>query len=322
MGADFTYPLPIRVEPADDEAGLGLLFRVLTANGISFRDAQHWLGIKTWNPIKPQDIKVLSWVATVDQSWLVQRSVLALGREASRSYGLMGHRFGEGATEYHHSAKICPQCVSRNKYHRVTWQLRCICCCIEHAQVLSECCPHCGALIRWNRPAIDICRCGSFLTTVGTQSDLPCHIKNWVEWVETRLFHSESCVPASNYGLPAFFSSLSIDGAFRVVLAVGMLPDMNSLPAQASAAATTSAGMATIVSRGIDRLLSIGSELAGIRSFEPLIHFPALERLRAVGSSPADRNCASVLINYLQAGAKVGLDKRGRFYRGQLPLFH
>lgn len=321
MGADLIHPLPIKVEAADDEAGLGVLCRVLFANGISFREARYWLGLKSWNPIKAQDIKLLAWIASVTQSWLAQRTVISLEQGACRSYGLMGHLFCEGAIDYHHSAKICPLCVKRKKYHRVTWQLRCVCCCIEHGLILSERCPHCGNLIRWNRTAIDICSCGGFLTTVGTQSDLPQHVQNWVEWVETRLLHAEFSKPASNYGLPAFFNSLSIDGAFRVVLAVGLLPEMISHPAQASTSAKTSTGMAAIVSRGVERLHSLGNELADIRSLEPVMHVPTLERMRTIAASVADANCASVLLNYLRIGTKRELEQRGRSHCGQLPLF-
>lgn len=322
MGADFTNALPISLEPADDESGLGIVFRVLLANGLSFRDAQHWLGLKTWNPINAQDIKVLAWIASVPQSWFAQRTVVTLERRPFRSYGLMGHRFGEGAADYLHSAKICPLCVKRNKYHRVTWQLRCICCCVEHALILSERCPHCGNLIRWNRPAIDICSCGGFLTTVGASSDLPLHVLNWVEWVESSLFHFEFRKPASSYGLPSFFSSLSIDGAFRVVLSVGLFPEVRFPPALAAASAQTSTGMAAIVARGIERLLSIGNELADIHSLNSIIHVPALERMRTIAATVADSNCASLLLNYLRADSKLGSEQRGRFHRGQLPLFN
>ena len=322
MGADLTHALPISVVPAEDESGLGVIFRVLLANGLSFRDAQHWIGLKSWNPVKSQDVKVLAWIASLDPFWLAQRTVLAIERSPIRSYGFMGHRFGEGAADYLHSAKICPLCVKRNKYHRVTWQLRCICCCIKHALILSERCPHCGNLIRWNRPAIDICSCGGFLTAVGAPSELPLHVQNWVEWVESRLFHSESCKPASAYGLPTFFSSLSIDGAFRVVLSAGLLPEVRFPPALASVSAQTSTGMAAVVPRGIERLLSIGNELADIRSLNPIIHVPTLERMRTIAVSVADLNCASVLLDYLRADSRFGPEQRGRFHRGQLPLFN
>jgi hypothetical protein len=322
MGVDPARSLPVRVEPADDEGGLGFIFRLLSANGLSFRDAQHWLGLKSWNPLKAQEIKVLAWIAGVDQSWLVDRTVTCLGWDAPRTYGLMGHRFGTGMADYLHSAKLCPLCVKRKKYHRVTWQLRCICCCIEHAALLSERCPHCGNLIRWNRPAVDICSCGRFITAASAMANLPPHVSGWVEWLECRLLNSESYKSAASYGLPTFLGSLSIDGAFRVVVAVGLLPDVNCPLSQASAWATTSIGMAEIVSRGIERLLCLGNRLSDISSIEPLIHLPILERMRTNGASSADINCASVLLNYLRAGSKTHFEQRGRYLRGQLPLFN
>lgn len=322
MCAKSICPLPIGIDSADDEAGLGFLFRALSANGMLFRDAQRWLGLKSWHPMKSNDIRLLAWISGTDPSWLVHRTVLALRGEVHRSFGLLGHRFGPGVVDYLHSAKICPQCVKRKKYYRASWQLRCICCCVEHEWILSEHCPHCGALIRWNRPAIDICSCGAFLTNADASPILPPHVKNWSEWAEERLFHSESNLPAMNYGLPALFNSLSIDGAFRVVLAVGTLPEAHAFQGEVSALAATSTGLVVVVSRGIERLLSLGNQLAEIRALEPVIHSPTLERMRQVAASVADRNCASVLLSYMRSGSRLGLERRGRFQRGQLSLFN
>ncbi len=321
MLLELLHPLPVRIAATDDEAGLSFLFRTLCANGLSLRDGLHWLELKSWNCLRTHDAQTLAWITSAEPVWLSQRIVTVQRRKSPRALGFMGHVFGSGAADFSRSAKLCWQCIKRKKYHRVSWQLRCISCCTEHGAILSDRCPHCDQLIRWNRPAVDICSCGGFLTIASAIEPLSEHVTNWVNWIENRLLFPSGFMPAAHNGLPAFFDSLSIDGAFRVVVAVGLHAEADCAMAKSSALAATSRGMTHIVRRGIERLHCLGNNLADIYSLRTLVHLPILERMRVSGVSVADQNCASVLIDYLRGPSRPALDPRGLYVRGQLSLF-
>jgi hypothetical protein len=56
--------------------------------------------------------------------------------------------------------KICPACLAEQNYCRKIWELSFITACPHHNCLLIDSCQNCETGIRWNRPAVNICRCG------------------------------------------------------------------------------------------------------------------------------------------------------------------
>lgn len=322
MEYEAVYPLPVMIDRIDDESGLSFIFRALQANGLSFLEAMHWLGLKRWYPLRWNEVSALAWVTHAEHSWLQSRVVvLTPTRNTARHYEYMGHTHGEGTVDFIYSRKICPKCFKRNKYHRFAWQLRAVCGCIEHDMVLADRCPVCQRLIGWNRPAIDVCCCGSFLTIMQETQPLAGGVANWIRWAEYRLANQQSLAHAADFDLPFLLESLSLDGAFRVVFAFGLLPSGNSSTPQALAYAKTSIGMNSLISRGISRLHALGQELKNIVALRQTIYEPALERMKITAIDEADTHCAGLILEYLRLGSMNSPEKRGRYRRGQLSLF-
>lgn len=320
MGNEPLWRLPLQVSGAEDESTMSFLYRTLRANGISLRDAQHWLGLKSWTPLHPADLSTLAWISGAERTWLAHRSLVTLGRRTNRRYALLGHELGEGMSDYSHRAKLCPACVKRRKYCKASWQVRYVCGCTEHNQILIERCPRCQRPISWNRPAIDICSCGNFLTAATKPPGLPSGIANWTRWMEFRLADASAVVPAIDFGLPPLLGTLSIDGACRLILILGLLSSATEFLTSAATEAKTTEGMAAVIVRGLNRLTLLGRNLEGIHPLEPMIHIAALERMKTTAIAPGDANCATVLLERLRLDVGGQGEKRGRHIRGQLSL--
>ena len=181
------HPLSVVVTGANDESGMSFIYRSLLANGLSLNEARHWLRLKSWNTLRSNDVIALTWVTRVDQAWLSHRTVISLGNQTPRRFGFLAYEFGEGSLNFTHRARLCPICVKRGKYAKAIWQLRCISACLEHDLILSERCPRCTRVISWDRPAMDICSCGAFLTAMSDTPNRPPGILNWINWIEIRV---------------------------------------------------------------------------------------------------------------------------------------
>ncbi len=321
MGCEFFRPLPIVVNSKHDESGLSFVYRALLANGLSLKEALQWLKLKSWTPIRRNDVNTLAWITGADPMWLAHQMFVSLGSQRTNGYGFMRHKFGEGAVDLIHRAKLCPICVKEQKYTKAAWQLRCVCGCIEHDSVLLDRCPYCCYLIGWQRPAIDICNCGHFLTSTSVLLKLPTNVLDWLRWVDARLADAETIVPATDFELPPILNVLTIDGAFRLVLATGFLTSHTESMASASGRIQTSLGISEVVSRGLTRLSILEEHFNNIHRLESIIYEPALEKMKANAVATEDSNCAAFLLDLLRGYLPKGASKRGRYRRGQLSLF-
>lgn len=314
-------PLPIRLAPGDDESVLSLLFRTAQANGLDLLRLRQWLGLPYWVPLPARSCPALAWISGVPTAWLARRAIQATLHSGERRYLFMDHDFGKGSINFACRGRICPPCVKRRKYTRATWQLRAICGCVEHACILMDNCPICGALLDWQRPAIDICRCGRFLTApVQHPVPLPETVLNWICWNEARLENPETIIPAEAFGLPKLLSPLTIDGALRFVLSIGLQPHPAALDHADDRRHLSSEGTSVLVERALERLTDIGDQPENLASLGSTVHLPALERMRSRGISESDRRFAAWLLTTLQGGRDAA-SKSGRRQRGQLSLF-
>jgi hypothetical protein len=149
---------------------------------------------------------------------------------------------------------------------------------------------------------------------------LPERVSNWIRWNEARLENPETTIPAETFGLPKLLSTLSIDGALRFVLSIGLQPHPAALEHADDRRHLSSEGTCVLVGRALERLTAIGDQLDNLASLGPLAHQPALERLRSHGISESDRRYAAWLLATLQGGRDAA-SRSGRRQRGQLSLF-
>lgn len=291
--------LPIRSALYQDEAGLSFIFRTLNANGLQLSEAQHWLSVGKLAPMNHSELQLWAWATGIEHSRLYERVTVIRRDRGEIRYALSGHQFGVGGTAAHHSARLCPQCLKQWRFHRLSWQLACIPGCAAHDRVLIDRCPHCERVISWSRPAMDICTCGHFLTSKDCAQHLPPLLIPWIRWIKDRLANKDGFIDPRDFGLPELFGALSIDGATRVAVAAGLLPDSNSSSGAASKLSRTSAGMAEIISRGINRLTVIGRDFSNLTILHPVLHIPGIERMRAQAISHADETMAEILLGVL-----------------------
>jgi hypothetical protein len=314
------HPLAVSVDCNDFEAGMSYVFRSLCANGLSMGEAQAWLSVRTVIPTRIADLGTLAWATNVSRHWLGHRMVMAATSAPHVGYRLAGHRFGPGAIALAHNARSCPLCIRQHGYHKTSWQLECVPGCVEHGLLLLERCQICRRGISWRRPAVDICDCGRFLMHRDEAQAISPGLANWIRWVESRLTDCEASVPAAEYDLPPLLATLSVDGATRLLVAAGLLPAEVGAPQRPSRPTKTSAGMAEVLTRGVDRLTLVGRNPNDFAAIAPLVHVPALERMRAIWNAPEDVHCAELLLEVLRRSRPGSDGPQGNFPRGQLFL--
>lgn len=313
--------LPIRLPPFEQEAGLSFLYRNLNANGLTPREAQHWLSVRTWAPMAHAELPLWAWATSADRGWLRDSTVIVNRGRDEAKYGFKGHKLGIGSVASYHSARICPKCIKQGRFHRLSWQLAGVPGCDIHNQVLIDHCPYCDRVISWNRPALDVCICGRFLTAEHSVHALPPLLSSWIRWIESRLAVQDGIVHPGEFGVPDLLDKLSIDGSTRVVVAAGLLPDGNASPGAPSKLSRTSLGMAEILTRGLNRLTGLERDFSNLPSLRPVLHIPAIERMRAQSVSQADETMAEILLGiqgYLPHGVMSG---QGSARRRQKVLF-
>ncbi len=322
MPSEAVKQFPLEVSRIDHESGMSHLLRAFHANGVPMKRGFGWLRVSLGKPLRSVDARVLAWAARTPADWLSERLLLTPEHHDDRWYRLAGHRLSSAACSAGRTARLCPQCVQQSGCCNLSWMLRLVSGCARHGTLLIDLCPHCRLKIVWDRPAIDVCRCGHYLHAKEPRPSMPASVIAWVGWVERRLALADpSLVVVSDQDVPGMLGQLSLDGAMRLVAAFGLLRRSGDQPQLARAAARSNAGMAALVARGLERLRYIDTEPHRVSEIESLLHVPGIERLRAHGVDDADGQCAALLLRCLSDTGDRQRDGRGRYHRGQLPLF-
>lgn len=215
-------------------------------------------------------------------------------------------------------AKVCPQCLREHGITRLSWQLRSTVGCFRHGYTLTWSCPHCNQAIGWDRPDVDICRCGRHIQSQGAPQ-LEDGVHAWLCWVEAAL-SGERSAPVSG-ALPAALMHLSVDGAFGIVEALGILAAPGRSVRGALLNCKTLPELGAVVHRGLERLRAIEADAGVLMRCAQVVNQPALARIAADGSTEEDRALAWWLLQGMRSGVDHGNTRAGGRPRGQLPLF-
>lgn len=322
MAGESSFQLLVRVEPNPYESGASALYRTVRANGFDLRGVLEHLGVTSLDALAVHHMKSLSWLTGIAPRWLEATLFLEPVGRNRRQCRFVDQPFTRAASPKGFSARICPVCVSIHEHCKVSWILRSAAVCHIHRCYLQEQCSSCNRTISWSRPAMDICGCGRYLTshvegTVDSESVL-----SWAAWVEVQCVRSVGGDAMSwpTVSLPSILNGMTIDGAYRLIEAFGLFKSPVSAPGRGLTNRVKPFDVAQIIERGIDRLLCVESDLKALRHLAPLIHMPAIERLKDDSTHVGDQACAQVLLELLRT-CKSGPIGKGNYVRGQMSLF-
>ena len=218
-------PLPIIVPRFDDESGMSYVMRSFWSNGLSFDRGFKWLHIRPGRPLHNRDLQLIAWTMQAPPAWLLSRLLHSTGSVGNAWVALGSHEFRPGTTLCGRVARLCPQCIRERDYCGLSWVLKHVPCCEKHGLPLLERCLHCGDEISWNRPAIDLCRCGRYFQPVDGGVTMAHSVLEWCRWVSARLMSLEQYphqLPLQE-DIPRVLNEVSLDAAFRLVEAFGLL---------------------------------------------------------------------------------------------------
>lgn len=313
--------LPVRVELAPGESGLGFALRALRANGVAFERGMEWLGLERHKPVDREAIRRVAWALNVDADALAQRIVtLDSGRQGW--VRLAGQRVRRHIASTRYYAKLCPQCVRERGITRVSWLLRATVGCPLHGYSLIRSCKRCGQGISWDRPDVDICHCGHPFKAMDGPKPLEARVQAWLCWLESAVcqFGQPATNPVARAELPDALTHLSIDGAFRIIEAAGLCVSCENVRV-AIATCKTPHGLGAVIERGIERIQSIQDNPEAVQRYARVFNQVALVQLVGDYAAPADHSLAWWLLQGFGSVIDPGTTKAGKRPKGQLPLF-
>jgi hypothetical protein len=117
--------------------------------------------------------------------------------------------------------RVCPECLAENDFCRVTWDFSSVTACPKHERLLVDQCPGCMKAISWQRPGVDICQCGTYLSDLDLRlqdraSELDLDVSRWMsQWIDGMPNQRSNAV--SDLPLLELIRPLSLHGGMNII---------------------------------------------------------------------------------------------------------
>lgn len=312
--------LPYVDEIWDGESGHGYALRMACGNGLNgLGRVKQLLGRTHAFAVLTSDdaASLAQWFGAS-----VQRLALALEQlpNGRREHGvvLAGQLFGRKYFLNRCYPRICPDCLSEFGYCRLAWEFSLVVACARHRRLLVDRCPACHCAIRWSRPGLDVCHCG----TPWQMLDAPeapsrgelvlAHLVDQkvddVDRFGNVEIDNQDGADAAGRMLPALLSKLTLDGVFRIVYALATAAAYD-LDMQAE---RRERGMLRKARQTIDMACSFGLKVSqlqkiSLRSHRPTVLLDLLgESYLSESSAQVDRSLAISMLRWLLASSSPG----------------
>jgi hypothetical protein len=314
--------LGIVVPSMPGESIMSWLLRAFQASGVQYEEGMRWLGLDRRTGLGDGDVMALAWALHADADDVRGRMTLLETRTGGRWVHLAGHRLCRWVAPTTMMAKLCPLCLRETGFARIDWLTRAAPACRRHNCSLVQACAACGRKIHWARPGLRICRCGHFFKpldeAVGT---LEPELIAWLEWVEAVLSGDTGVAKSASRRLPALLQDMTLDGAYRLVEAFGLLERPSAPVHDVRHSSVSLSAVGAMLTRGLRRLSEVGcAEGIAPQAFEG-VHLPVLAELAEEPSADADGRRAAWLLDVYRAMRPSGVRRVGSRPRRQIPLF-
>lgn len=313
--------LPVTVEPHGDECGLGYLLRCARANGISMRALLQWVKLSTPSSVPPAAAQALAYSTQVSPSWLGARLPWRRKVEGWGRWRYLGADWSCAMALRGMRPQVCPECLAEGLPCMAVWNLTAAFACLRHRLLLVDRCGRCGRHITWDRPAVDVCVCGRYLSRASESTPVSVPLLAWVG----AFCRSAGELTVSTQGewLAPWLAAFSADGALCVVHALGVCEAANQHVSVGHRPPSWSPGeVAQLVERGLERAKQVEpSQRASVARIRPLVYEQGLERLANQGTTAADRDGAQFLVDRLPAKLRERRASARQPSRKQLDLF-
>jgi|GEM_PF-5305679 hypothetical protein len=163
--AALTARLPVYSKRRPNESLLGFCIRVAEDNGVGNPLHVAWdagIDISTVEAIatKPVDLTGLAELTGHPLTRLVLMSYRQIA--ATKCVNFLGHPLPKELVTVSHR-RVCPECLTQERYHRAIWDLTISTVCHVHCRRLLTHCPNCREKLGWTRALVTHCRCGQDL---------------------------------------------------------------------------------------------------------------------------------------------------------------
>lgn len=317
--------LPRRDEAFDDESVLGYALRMAEANRIrGLAGTARLLGCGSVVRSGASHAAAIAQLFGASPSRLISLAPHQMRRDGELHVSLMGCEFSRPWLLRSQRPQVCPTCLAAQGYARADWDVLFMTRCRLHRTQLQDQCPNCKETLCWRRMTLTRCPCGQDLCRIdpGTPTD---GVPRWMTaWLANRMglpaVGSEGSVDARD--LDEFFDALSVDGAMRVLWALGVKRSEhdNVDPGRTHGPIQTVEADALVV-RACLRLRQILSDSTSARAVALSVHVNALVSLAMRGLTDQDRRTAAQLVTALGFRSWKSARLRDRSPHAQLELF-
>lgn len=301
--------LPIHTDPLEGESGSGYCLRAVRQNGLNL----HWLrrsaGIGYGKPLDARYAPEVAWILGCSTGWLANALAGERRSNEKRCYSQAGQVFLFRNQLRLREPQICPHCVHLDGLCRLGWDMTLVTACTRHSCPLIDACSYCKSVLRWDRPAIDLCQCGRpFERKDQTISSgwpdalaLSSLLENWSETPD-KLSALAACQ------LPPWLGGLGLGGFLGVVHAFGSRSrPFEPCPSGITRRTARTAYWAQVAIRGLGRLraAAIGGTTAW-QGLEPLVSRTLIEQIALQSVNESERQVARYLVSALYGEVLTG----------------
>ncbi len=287
--------LPVTRVAQQGESGMGFLLRNATANGLSLHALRSLAGIASVRTLWTKDAPGLAALMCIPVSELQARLVEKGRFLGEPAYLLQGQVFLRTELLRVSKPQVCVLCVHRLGYCKAQWDCRLYTVCHIHKIPMTESCRGCGKALRWFRPAIDVCHCGSYLRALHDQAVAEdCDELMVATWIANHFEHGANDLWTAG-GYPDWIGALSLDGFCTLIRAFGSHTVAHQRVVNSGSAKESGTFWQEVCARALQRLRAYEASV-NVKELAPWIWAGGLESLALASVSGADQQVARKLL--------------------------